>query len=57
MLFTFAPSDGRLGDLAAAELDGLERARRFWWTDVWIVSALLAANAVIVVWISWRKRA
>ena len=57
MLVTFAPRSGQAGDVAAAELAGLERARRFWAGGVWRASAMLAASGAAVAALGWRRRA
>lgn len=56
MFVTFAPSEGRTGELAAAELAGLERARNAWWTGAWAASALLAVSGIAIAALAWKRR-
>ena len=56
ILVTFAPSHGRTGDLAAAELAGMERARVFWWGNVWAAAGVLAVSGVVIAVLTWKRR-
>jgi predicted cobalt transporter CbtA len=48
MFVTFAPTIGQPPELAAAELSGIERGRKFWAEPVFMAAALLAINAIAV---------
>ena len=56
MYITFAPSQGRTGELASAELAGLERALDYWCMSVWEVSGMLMISAAIIVVAFWKRR-
>jgi hypothetical protein len=56
MLITFAPSEGRVGALAAAELAGIERVRRVWWGSIWMCAGMLIVNSAAIVVVLWRRR-
>ena len=56
MYITFAPSQGRTGELSSAELAGLERARNFWCKSVLEVSGMLMISAAVIVVAFWKRR-
>jgi hypothetical protein len=54
MFITYAPSQGREGELARAELAGIERVRNAWASGVWLTSGLLVINALLVAVVLWK---
>jgi hypothetical protein len=54
MLIGYAPSLGRDGEFAKAELAGIERVRNAWASGVWLTSALLASNALLLAVVLWN---
>jgi hypothetical protein len=51
---TLVPTAGQPAEIAAAELAGIERARRFAAEAVWMAAVVLVINSLIILTLAWR---